>query len=128
MKIIQSPIAKVLLASIIAILTIFTSVVNSQGTSGILFAQKPNGELSYYSYSGSPNLNNFNNNGSERVISSGWNIYSKIFSGGSGILFAQKPNGELSYYSYSGSPNLNNFNNNGSERVISSGWNIYSKI
>ncbi|NET76176.1 MULTISPECIES: hypothetical protein [Okeania] len=47
MKIIQSRIAKVLLASIIALLTIFTSVVSPQGTSGILFAQKPNGELSY---------------------------------------------------------------------------------
>ncbi|NET82159.1 MAG: hypothetical protein F6J94_09490, partial [Moorea sp. SIO1F2] len=110
-------------------LTTLTPVL-TQGQSGvqILYALKPNGQLSYYSYSGLPDPNNFRNRGAEKVISNGWNEYSKVFSGGSGVLFALKPNGQLSYYSYSGLPDPNNFRNRGAEKVISDGWNEYSKV
>ncbi|MEH2242687.1 hypothetical protein, partial [Nostoc sp.] len=40
-------------------------VVLAQDSIQILFALRPDGQLSYYSYSGLPNLNNFGNGGGE---------------------------------------------------------------
>lgn len=53
--------------------------VFSGGGPGILFAKKWSGQLSYFSYAGLPNLNNFQNDGKEKVISDGWNVYHDIF-------------------------------------------------
>ncbi|MBC6420119.1 MAG: hypothetical protein GDA38_00075 [Hormoscilla sp. SP12CHS1] len=121
--------AMVILAIVLALFTTFTLVL-AQGLPGVqvLYALKPSGQLSYYSYSGLPNPSNFRNDGRERAISNGWNMYSKVFSGGPGVLFALKPSGQLSYYSYSGLPDPNNFRNGGQERAISNGWNIYQNI
>ncbi|MHC5776489.1 tachylectin-related carbohydrate-binding protein [Nostoc sp.] len=106
-----------------------TSVfVLAQDSIQILFTLRPNGQLSYYTYIGLPNLNNFANAGSETLISGGWNEYQRVFSGGAGILFALRPNGQLSYYRYIGLPNLNNFANAGSETLISGGWNEYKDV
>jgi LysM domain/Tachylectin len=67
------------------------------GGPGLLFVLKPNSQLAFYSYTtvndeiGAPRIGAYGNNGAERVISSEWDQYRSVFSGGPGILFALEP-------------------------------------
>lgn len=102
------------------------------GGNGIIYAIQADGTLVWYRHTGwQTGAATWANNGSGRVIGSGWNMFRTVLADASGQLFGFTPDGSIHWYKYVVS-NLNtgagSWASGGTGPVIGSGFAAYPRV
>lgn len=106
---------------------------------GVIYAQKPTGELFWYrdtlrDGSNNPSGSSGWDQHSGRHIGDGWHQYSHVFCGNNGVIYAIKPTGELEWFKDLGKlvsigpGQVTRWANGGVGKQIGSGWNEFSHV
>jgi hypothetical protein len=104
---------------------------------GEIYGVNPNGELVWYRYGGSGQLDHVGkvppwDANSGHSIGNGWAQFSRIMGCGDGVILAIRPNGDLVWYQYSGSGQSDRSGRLGWSRnsghVIGHGWQNFGAV
>ncbi len=101
------------------------------GGNGVIYAIKSDGSLYWYKHLGYSNgAWSWANGGVGKKIGSGWNMYSKVFSGGNGIIYGVASDSSLNWYNHLGySTGSTSWANNGGRKVVGThGWSAYNDL
>jgi hypothetical protein len=99
---------------------------------GLLYGLASNGDLVWHQHLGRQDGSftwAYGNNGEgNRVVGTGWDAFSQLFSGGDGIMYAVSANGDLNWYRHEGRwyGTFDWFQQ--SPAVVGFGWDAYTRL
>jgi Tachylectin len=100
------------------------------GGDGVIYGIKPDGGIYWYRHEGrGDGTGRWSNRGNGLQVGTGWDMYSRIISGGDGVIYGIKPDGGIYWYRHEGrGDGTGRWSNGGNGLQVGTGWDMYSQV